>query len=119
MGSEYYCSESCLKKHYTWKQWLEIYEDKSQSYWTQWDGYFETIHPPIDALVVINTDGLIDEVVCANKVNYIVVDYSHLKNTSKSEVKDWLDSIDDSIQKKETFKSTFDDVRIVCLREPE
>lgn len=37
-GDEYYCSEECLHKHYTPKQWKKMYNDEdSDSYWTQWD----------------------------------------------------------------------------------
>ena len=36
-GTEYYCSDKCLHKHYTPKQWEDMYEDAGDSYWTQWE----------------------------------------------------------------------------------
>lgn len=36
-GTEYYCSDRCLHKHYTAKQWREIYNANSDSYWTTWE----------------------------------------------------------------------------------
>lgn len=37
-GMEYYCSDECLHKHYTEKEWLEMYDNgNSDSYWTQWE----------------------------------------------------------------------------------
>ena len=36
-GSEYYCGDTCLHKHYTKDEWLEMYNDgDSESYWTHW-----------------------------------------------------------------------------------
>jgi hypothetical protein len=36
-GTEYYCSDKCLHKHYTHKEWLDMYEDGGDSYWTTWE----------------------------------------------------------------------------------
>lgn len=37
-GIEYYCSDECLHKHYTEKEWLEMYNNgNSESYWTEWE----------------------------------------------------------------------------------
>ena len=36
-GCEYYCSEECLHKHYTPKEWEEMYNDDGDSYWTEWE----------------------------------------------------------------------------------
>ena len=35
-GDEYYCSDECLFKHYTPKEWQEIY-DNDNGYWTEWE----------------------------------------------------------------------------------
>ena len=35
-GLEYYCSDDCLHKHYTKKQWKEMYTEGGDNYWTQW-----------------------------------------------------------------------------------
>lgn len=36
-GFEYYCEEDCLHKHYSEKEWEEMYDDgNGDSYWTQW-----------------------------------------------------------------------------------
>ena len=36
-GLEYYCSDKCLHKHYTEEEWLDMYEDGGDSYWTEWE----------------------------------------------------------------------------------
>lgn len=37
-GCEYYCSDACLHKHYTPKEWEAIYRDgDGDSYWTEWE----------------------------------------------------------------------------------
>jgi hypothetical protein len=37
-GCEYYCSEECLHKHFTAKEWAELYDDgNGDSYWTTWE----------------------------------------------------------------------------------
>lgn len=37
-GSEYYCSEECLHKHYTAGEWNDMYRDgDGDSYFTSWD----------------------------------------------------------------------------------
>jgi hypothetical protein len=37
-GCEYYCSDACLHKHYSPKEWEEAYADgDGDSYWTTWD----------------------------------------------------------------------------------
>ena len=37
-GTEYYCSEKCLHKHYTHEDYLEMYDDgNSDTYWTEWE----------------------------------------------------------------------------------
>jgi hypothetical protein len=37
-GSEYYCSDECLHKHYTKEEYLEMYDDGyGDSYWTEWE----------------------------------------------------------------------------------
>lgn len=36
-GLEYYCSDECLHKHYTEKEWLDMYEDGGDSYYTEWE----------------------------------------------------------------------------------
>lgn len=36
-GEEYFCSDKCLRKKYTKKQWNAMYEDGGDSYWTEWD----------------------------------------------------------------------------------
>lgn len=35
-GSEYYCSDECLHKHYTPEEWDEMYEDGGDNYYTEW-----------------------------------------------------------------------------------
>lgn len=35
-GGEYYCSDECLHKHYTEQEWLDMYEDGGDSYYTEW-----------------------------------------------------------------------------------
>lgn len=35
-GDEYYCCDKCLFKHYTPKEWREIYESEN-GYWTEWN----------------------------------------------------------------------------------
>lgn len=35
-GEEYYCSENCLHKHYTKKEFKVLY-DEGQGYWTAWE----------------------------------------------------------------------------------
>ena len=32
-GEEYYCSDECLHKHYTKKEWKQMYEN-DEAYWT-------------------------------------------------------------------------------------
>lgn len=34
-GDEYYCSDTCVSKHYTSKEWSKMYEN-DQGYWTGW-----------------------------------------------------------------------------------
>lgn len=41
-GQAYYCRKKCLHKHYTKKQWEEMYEDGGDSYWTTWDPETDT-----------------------------------------------------------------------------
>lgn len=36
-GAEYYCSDTCLHKHYTPEQWNEMYDDDGDTYWTTWE----------------------------------------------------------------------------------
>lgn len=36
-GEHYYCSDECLHKHYTEAEWLDLYEDGGDSYWTEWE----------------------------------------------------------------------------------
>lgn len=37
-GMEYYCSDECLHKHYTEKEFEELYDDgNGDSYWTEWE----------------------------------------------------------------------------------
>ena len=36
-GLEYYCSDECLHKHYTEEEWLDMYEDGGDSYYTEWE----------------------------------------------------------------------------------
>ncbi len=37
-GEEYYCSDECLRKHYTEEEYLEMYDDgDGDSYWTEWE----------------------------------------------------------------------------------
>ena len=37
-GMEYYCSESCLHKHYTPEEWAEIYDNgNGDNYFTEWE----------------------------------------------------------------------------------
>lgn len=41
-GEEYYCSEKCLHKHYTKKDWKAIYNNgESDSMWTDWEMPFD------------------------------------------------------------------------------
>lgn len=36
-GLEYYCSDECLRKHYTQEQWEMMYDNgDGDSYWTTW-----------------------------------------------------------------------------------
>lgn len=40
-GEEYYCNEKCLHKHFTKKEFLELYDDgNGDSYWTEWESFF-------------------------------------------------------------------------------
>ena len=34
-GSEYYCSDACLNKHYSMDEYMEMYNN-DEAYWTQW-----------------------------------------------------------------------------------
>ena len=34
-GTEYYCSDECLHKHYTHEQYMKLVEDDN-AYWTEW-----------------------------------------------------------------------------------
>lgn len=36
-GLKYYCSDECLHKHYTKEEWLDMYEDGGDSYYTEWE----------------------------------------------------------------------------------
>lgn len=37
-GSEYYCSDECLHKHYSEEEYLDMYDDgNGDSYWTEWE----------------------------------------------------------------------------------
>lgn len=37
-GSEYYCSDKCLHKHYSNIEYQEMYDDWNwDSYWTEWE----------------------------------------------------------------------------------
>ena len=37
-GMEYFCSEACLRKHYSEEEYLEMYDDgNGDSYWTEWE----------------------------------------------------------------------------------
>lgn len=37
-GSEYFCSDECLHKHYTEAEWKLMYgEGETESYWTEWE----------------------------------------------------------------------------------
>lgn len=37
-GSEYFCSDECLHKHYTPEQYKEMYADgEGDSYWTEFE----------------------------------------------------------------------------------
>ena len=37
-GLEYYCSDECLRKHYTEEEYLEMYDEgNGDSYWTEWE----------------------------------------------------------------------------------
>ena len=36
-GHYYYCSDECLHKHYTEEEWLDLYDDDGDSYWTEWE----------------------------------------------------------------------------------
>jgi hypothetical protein len=36
-GHYYYCSDECLHKHFTEEEWLDLYEDGGDSYWTEWE----------------------------------------------------------------------------------
>lgn len=39
-GLEYYCSDKCLHKIYTEKEWNDLYDEgNSDSYWTEWENY--------------------------------------------------------------------------------
>lgn len=35
-GDEYYCSEECLHKHYSPKEWNQMY-NQDEGYWTEWE----------------------------------------------------------------------------------
>ena len=35
-GDSYYCSDRCLRRHYTGKQWERCHRD-GFGYWTEWD----------------------------------------------------------------------------------
>ena len=35
-GEEYYCSRTCLNKHYTDEEYNEMY-DEDEAYWTDWE----------------------------------------------------------------------------------
>jgi len=37
-GEEHYCSDACLHKHYSKKEWKVMSDgDESECYWTEWD----------------------------------------------------------------------------------
>ena len=37
-GEQYYCSDTCLHKHITPEEWLDLYDEgNSDSYWTEWE----------------------------------------------------------------------------------
>jgi hypothetical protein len=37
-GLAYYCSSTCLHKHYTEEEWLALYDGgDGDSYWTEWE----------------------------------------------------------------------------------
>jgi hypothetical protein len=37
-GTDYYCSDECLNKHISPKDWDELYDDgNGDSYWTEWE----------------------------------------------------------------------------------
>lgn len=39
-GLEYYCSDKCLHKIYTEKEWNDLYDEgNSDNYWTEWEDY--------------------------------------------------------------------------------
>ncbi len=35
-GEEYYCTKTCLNKHYSEEEWEELYI-YGNSYWTEWE----------------------------------------------------------------------------------
>lgn len=35
----YYCSETCLHKHYTEKEYEDLYEEGGETYYTSWANY--------------------------------------------------------------------------------
>ena len=38
-GEAYFCGDSCLTKHMTMEEYLELYDDgEGDSYWTEWEG---------------------------------------------------------------------------------
>lgn len=41
-GIEYYCSDDCLHKNITEKEYLELYDDgNGDTYWTEWEQVYE------------------------------------------------------------------------------
>ncbi len=52
-GEEYYCSDKCLHKHYTKKEWKEMYADgETDSYWTAWEDESEFQFIEVDGELV-------------------------------------------------------------------
>ncbi len=36
-GEEYYCSDKCLHKNISQKEWGKLYTDGGNNYWTEWE----------------------------------------------------------------------------------
>jgi hypothetical protein len=36
-GNEYYCSEECLRTEYNEEEWISIYSENEDSYYTEWE----------------------------------------------------------------------------------
>lgn len=62
-GEEYYCSDKCLHKHYTEEEWLDMYEDGGDSYYTEWEEMTEGISLMKELGFIDTTDKQVGKIV--------------------------------------------------------